>query len=166
MIFVGIDNGVSGSIGIVPGTGEGSLVPLYFKMPIEKQLNYTKTKAWINRINVSGFYQILSTFQSSVVTIAMERPMVNPGRFKATVSALRALEATLITVERLGMSYRYIDSKEWQKALLPAGLEGPELKEASLQVGMRLFPKVDFGNFKDADGLLIAEYLRRTYEKG
>lgn len=162
MIFVGIDNGVSGSIGIVPDSSENGLVPRYIRMPIEKHLNYTKSKAWINRIKTSELFDILNTYTSKVVKIAMERPMINPGRFKATVSAIRALEATLITIERLGMSYRYIDSKEWQKALLPSGLEGPELKEASLQVGLRLFPKIDFTKFKDADGLLIAEYLRRT----
>lgn len=165
MVFVGIDNGVSGSIGIVPDSSEKGIVPVYYKMPVEKQLNYTKTKAWINRIKVNDLFQILNVYGDDVATIAMERPMVNPGRFRATVSAIRALEATLIVIERLGMSYRYIDSKEWQKAILPAGLEGPELKEASLSVGVRLFPKIDFSPFNDADGLLIAEYLRRTYEK-
>ena len=45
----------------------------------------------------------------------LERPMVNPTRFQATASALRALEATLNVVELLKFSYSYCDSKEWQK---------------------------------------------------
>jgi len=165
MIFIGIDNGVSGSIGIVPSSDEKDLVPQYLKMPVKKELSYTKVKQWINRIDTLSLFTILNTYISSKVVLAMERPMINPGRFKATVSAIRALEATLIVIERLGFSYRYLDSKEWQKVLLPSGLESNELKEASLQVGVRLFPKVDYTKFNDADGLLIAEYLRRTYEK-
>ena len=157
MIFVGIDNGVSGSIGIITETGI-----LYFKTPIKRELNYTKTKKWIHRIDKLALQTILqNNIQKEKVIIGLERPMVNPGRFQATTSALRALEATLIVLEELGYSYRYLDSKEWQKVLLPKDLKGEELKEASLSIGKRLFPSIDFKGFKDADGLLIAEYLRK-----
>jgi len=58
--------------------------------------------------------------------------------------------------------YEYIDSKEWQKVLLPKGIKGSdELKKASLDIGKRMFPTLKIK--KDADGLLIAEYLRRKY---
>ena len=77
------------------------------------------------------------------------------------MSAIRALEATLIALEILEMPYEYIDSKEWQKGLLPEGLKGEALKPASLDVGRRLFPKIDFKGFADADSLLIAEYQRK-----
>lgn len=55
--------------------------------------------------------------------VLLERPMVNPGRFVATGSALRALEATVIVLEQLRLQPPYIDSNEGQKALLPAGLK-------------------------------------------
>jgi hypothetical protein len=46
--------------------------------------------------------------------------------------------------------------------LLPKGIKGSdELKKASLDVGVRLFPKLPLK--KDADGILIAEYMRRKY---
>jgi hypothetical protein len=90
--------------------------------------------------------------------------MVNSTRFNATLSAIRALEATLIALERSQFPYEYIDSKEWQKVLLPKGLKGSdELKAASLDIGKRLFPSLDIK--KDADGLLIAEYMRRRDTK-
>jgi len=95
---------------------------------------------------------------NSGVFCLLERPMVNPGRFKATASALRALEATLIVLERLNIPFQYIDSKEWQRHLLPKGIEKDELKKAALDVARRLFPSVQT---KDADSLLIAEYARR-----
>lgn len=164
MIYIGIDNGVSGSIGMVGEDG----VCEYHKMPVKKELSYTKTKQWINRIDTVSLLVLLNEMvekqadgDSSKVEVALERPMVNPMRFKASESALRALEATLIVVEQLCLRHRYIDSREWQKELLPSGLEKEELKVASLNVGRRLFPNLDLTRFKDADGILIAEHQRR-----
>lgn len=165
-IAVGIDNGVSGSIGIIYPDGATELSPT----PIRKTLNYTKKKGFISRVDVEKLKGILEPLKlysrtlngPSGVFVAMERPMVNPGRFQATVSALRALEATLIVLEQLELPYMYIDSKEWQKMLLPSGIVGSdELKAASAEVGRRLFPSRGKEIKKDADALLIAEYVRR-----
>ena len=159
MIFIGIDNGVSGSIGIIDTISEEVF---YYKTPVVKSLNYTKSKQWMNRIDVAELWNILKKYKGSNASIAIERPMVNPMRFKASTSALRALEATLIVIERLQFSYRYLDSKEWQHVLLPKQLESNELKIASIEVCKRIFPKLNLTGFKDADGILIAEYLRRV----
>ena len=154
--YIGLDNGVSGSIGIITDK-EIKL----FKTPIKNELNYTKTKRNINRIDVPNLILLLQPCASPQAKLWIERPMVNPQRFQATMSAIRALEATLIALEILQMPYEYIDSKEWQKNLLPEGLKGEALKPASLNIGKRLFPSVDFKGFTDADSLLIAEYQRR-----
>ena len=48
--------------------------------------------------------------------------------------------------------------------MLPSGIKGSkELKEASLQVGIRMFPflKETIKKQKDADGILIAKYMQR-----
>lgn len=155
-VYIGIDNGVTGSIGIINWNGGNQ-----YAMPVIKQLNYTKTKQFLNRVNGDALTTIIGENCSDNVLVAIERPMVNPGRFKATISAIRCLEATLIVIELFKIPYVYLDSKEWQKVMLPSGLEKGELKVASMQVGQRLFPKVDFSEFDDADGLLIAEYCRR-----
>ena len=56
------------------------------------------------------------------------------------------------------MSYQYVDSREWQKVMLPSGLQGDELKKASLEVGRRLWPSI---NFKpDADAMLMARWAQ------
>lgn len=162
MNFIGIDNGVSGNIGIIAADGN---VINYLHTPIKKELSYTKTKQWINRIDGIMLVEALANYSTSQTIIYIERPFVNPGMFKATLSAIRALEATLIVIEQLRLPYRYIDSKEWQKALLPSGLMKAELKIASLQVGRRLFPNINFKGFIDADGLLIAEWARRNHER-
>lgn len=154
--YVGVDNGVSGSIGII-----SNKEVKYLHMPIKKELNYTKVKKWLNRIDIKKLIEILYSLDPGKIYLYLERPMLNPGRLVASISAIRALEATIIVLEDLQLSYQYVDSKGWQKELLPCGLKGKELKEASLQVGKRLFPKIDFKGFDDADGLLIAEFCRR-----
>lgn len=161
MAIFGIDNGVSGSIGIIGETGGVK----YLHMPIRRVLEYTKGVRWVNRIDVPKLHDILvQTVEDQMNAIVLERPLVHPGMFRATMSAMRALEATLIVIEMVGYRYCYIDSKEWQKVLLPHGLKGGELKVASKSVAARLFPKIDLTGFPDADGLLIAEYYSRNWK--
>lgn len=156
--YIGIDNGVSGTIAVLKPHGG-----IFFgKTPVKSQLSYTKVKKNITRIDVPAVIELLETLVNPIENsfALIERPMVNPGRFQATASALRACEATLIIIEALGIPYQYVDSKEWQKVMLPSGLKGPKLKDASLQIGQRLFPSVKIKH-TDYDGLLIAEYARR-----
>ena len=155
--YLGVDNGVSGSIGII--TSENGV--FYYPTPIKKCLNYTKAKKWINRVDFTALKEILNKYSATNVFAFIERPMVNPMRFAASVSALRAFEAVIILLEECCIGYEVIDSKKWQKELLPTGLVGLELKIASLQVVTKLFPKIELKGFKDGDGLLIAEYCRR-----
>lgn len=156
---IAIDNGVSGTIGIIEeGNSE------FIETPVISQQNYTKKKGNITRIDWNKMYNILSRFKDTDCFVLLERPMVNPTRFQATTSALRSLESTLTVIEYLGLPYAYIDSKEWQKALLPKDIKGsPELKKASLDIGCRLFPchAALIKKHKDADGILMAEYCRR-----
>jgi len=164
--YIGIDNGVSGSIAFMSGDGE---TVRFQPIPVRKEQSYTKAKAQITRIDWLAL-QTLFIVQAErfgnvkYMRAFIERPFVNPKGFKATVSALRALEATLICVEWAHISYQYIDSREWQKVMLPKGCKGPELKAASKDIGIRLFP--DYAEVirkhKDADSLLIAEWARRS----
>jgi hypothetical protein len=159
--YIGIDNGVSGSIGVV--STDADFKPLMMKTPVFSQQNYTKKKGNITRINTTELKEILMEFSENCF-LFIERPMVNPTRFKATTSALRALEASLIVIESLGIPFSYIDSKEWQKAMLPAGIKGSaELKKASVEIACRLFPHLSdiFKKQTDGDGILIAEYAKR-----
>ena len=151
--FIGIDNGVTGAITIL---SESGTVLKHIKTPVKKCLNYTKKKAFMNRIDFPKLKTELTANWDFFCMI--ERPMVNPMRWVASVSALRCLEATEIILEELQIPYQFIDSKEWQKALLPSGLKGDQLKKAANDVAKRLFPKQDIVN---ADSLLIAEYCRR-----
>jgi hypothetical protein len=163
MLYIGFDNGVTNNgVGVINDRGEAKLYPL----PVKKELSYTKEAKHISRIDFNLlrvlFGEIIADFNEAYVKVGLERPMVNSTRFNASMSAIRALETTLIALEDAQWPYEYIDSKEWQKVLLPKGLKGSdELKKASLDIGKRMFPGLNIK--KDADGLLIAEYLRRKY---
>lgn len=162
-VYIGIDNGVSGSVGIVADSG---VVVGFFPTPTFKAQDYTQRAKNISRVateelrlrlcTVAGDYQECRVF--------IERPMVNPGRFMATASALRALEATLVVVEGLLWSVQFIDSRKWQKEFLPAGLHGADLKQVSVDVGCRMWPtlKEPIVRQGDADALFIAEWARRA----
>lgn len=158
MKYIGIDNGCTGSIAVI--NDDGSLV-FHMNTPVTRCANYTKTVAYLHRIDVPLLIETLKEHsQSSHCWI--ERPMVNPGRFKATVSALRCLEATEIVLEILKVPYTFVDSKEWQRSMLPKGIDKDGLKFASDQVCKRLFPSIKLSESGRGDSLLIAEYFRRS----
>ena len=154
--YIGIDNGTTGSIGVINRRGSR-----LYKTPIKNELNYTKAKKFINRVDGEALKKILEENSVGSTFLILERPMIDPMRWVASVSAIRCLEATLIVIENLSLSYIYADSRDWQSVMLPSGLVKDELKKASLQIGKRLFSKIDFKGYKDADSLLMAEYCKR-----
>jgi hypothetical protein len=109
--------------------------------------------------------------------------MINPLRWKASVSAIRCDESTRGVLEALGAKLIYVDSKEWQTPMLPnrkavtrLGKDATiaekaaqkkltvafasETKELSLMTAQRLFPSIIFK--KDGDAALIAEWARQN----
>lgn len=158
-IYIGIDNGTTGSIGIVGDDHKGEI----FHTPTKKEQDYTKAKKLVTRLDSNGIMDILSRFNKNDIFVLLERPMINPTRWTASMTAIRCLEAQLIVLEVLGIPFQFIDSKEWQRIMLPKGLKGSdELKKASKDIGKRLFPHLADFKHTDFDGILIAEYARRT----
>jgi len=161
MVYIGFDNGVtSNGIGVIERSGKSWL----HKLPVKKEASYTKEEKFIHRVDFESlvllFKDIKQMFDKDAkFLVGLERPMVNSRRFNASLSAIRALEATLIAIEHMKFDKMYIDSKEWQSNLLPGVKGSDELKKASFKLGKELFPTLNIK--KDADGLLIAEYLRR-----
>jgi len=158
--YIGIDNGVTGTIAVL---SEDKSLQYFVETPAIHEQSYTKKKKNIGRIYYGGLCEILEKYKDENCIAIVERPLVNPGLFNATLSAVRALEATLIALESFNIEIRYIDSKEWQRELLPQGLKGSaQLKKASLDISSRLFPihKELINKHKDGDALLIAEYAR------
>ena len=157
-IYIGIDNGTTGSIGIV---GD-DITPQILHTPIKKEQDYTKAKKNVSRLDVNTFIDILTQYKSKNIVVVCERPMINPTRWTASMTAIRCWEAQLVCLEVLGVSHQFVDSKAWQREMLPKGIKGaPELKKASKDIGARLFPQLASFKHSDLDGLLIAEFARR-----
>lgn len=163
-VIIGIDNGCTGTIGIIR---EG-MPPLFIETPSFKSQDYTKAKKTVSRIDVPKLYDFIriNTEGLEGLSIAyVERPMINPARFSASVVAARAYEATITVLEMLKIPYQPIDSKEWQRGLLPSsgkkGVDSATLKKESMDIGIRLFPQFRdlIAKHKDADGILIAYSL-------
>jgi hypothetical protein len=154
--YIGVDNGVTGTIGIIHD-GSSGIRP----MPVKTEQSYTKARQQVTRVDWPAFIAILDQFKGLECLVLIERPMVNPGRFKASASALRCLEAVLIAVETRDLPRQYVDSREWQREMLPKGTTSENLKRVSLDIGKRLFPGCDWKGLKDADSLLMAEWARR-----
>ncbi len=150
-----IDNGVTGGITIL----HPDKSVFYSTTPVKKVKNYTKVEAHLHRIDTKKLETILCKLPKDTM-VFIERPMINPGRFKASISAVRALEATLIVLEDLNLKYRYVDSKEWQSYMLPDIVGSEELKKASLAKGKELYPDLEYD--KDADSLLLALWVKET----
>ena len=167
-IVIGIDNGVSGAIAVAWPSGKYTLKPT----PTKVEQNYQKKAKNVTRIDHVQLGVLLSEIKAFAATfpgdeclrIVMEKPFVNPGNFVATSSSLRAMEATLVVVEQLGLGYQFLDAKEWQKRMLPEGTKTrPLLKKASKELGIRTFPDLTDAivKIKDADAVWIAEYARK-----
>ena len=151
------DNGVSACWSIFNTKGNALF---YEHVSLKKQVDYTG-KGNINRIDTFKLSKLLEQYGDSIAIL--EYPYKNPAQFKTTCSAMRSLEAVVITLEEYGMPIKYITAKEWQKVLLPGVKGRPALKKASMELGLKLFPQYEklIKKERDADGLLIGYYAWR-----
>jgi len=157
-IIICIDNGVSGSISIKKGDDI-----YFFITPVKKCLDYTKKKKFLNRLDIKNLDKIfneLNIFENKNIKVFIERPMINFTRFNASISAIRCFEALIVYLESKDLSYEIIDSKEWQRYIMPKNIKGnKELKICSLELGNRYFPEFKDNKLKDRDSLLMLKYI-------
>lgn len=159
MIFIGQDNGCTGSIGIIRKDNY-----YFYKTPTFSTQNYQTSKdSKITRIDFDSFVTLLEKYSKIGETFALiERPLNNPRLYKASLSAMRSLEASLIAFEKLKIPYKFIDSKIWQGEYLKVK-GSKELKKASREIGSKLFELAPTDH-DDYDGLFIAKYLSEHLE--
>lgn len=156
--YIGIDNGVTGTIAIV--NDKGCL--LWTRTPTFRQISHKKTKSYITRIDTPKLEAALKAVVPAGeqnCMVVMEQPYANGLHFHTSISAARSFEATLIVIERLKYPHMCVPSSDWQKVMLPKGARGSELKVIAADIATKLFPKVD--TYGDADALLMAEWARR-----
>jgi hypothetical protein len=179
-IIFGIDNGVTGTVAcILP---EYSDYIDILETPVIESENYTQDVQKINRINIKELSEWIKKhlnfakkiYKDKIKSIViLERPMVNPQRFKNSLIAIRAFEATLITLESLELNYIIIDSKKWQHHFFGKDTTQIDLKRASLKLSLDILEQNKeskyyvFEDLKkllekhgDGDAFLIGYYIK------
>lgn len=157
-MYIGIDNGVTGTIGFVTQRGVGH----WMLTPTLQTFSFTKKIKRLRRIDGIAMSDALkeASLIEPIDFVIMEQPFINQKFFHVSLSAIRAFEATLIVIELLKVPYRVIPAKEWQKALFPKGYEDKDTKNLALAYCKRCLPTVEFKKADLADGLCIALYAR------
>jgi len=167
--FIGIDNGVSGSVGYILSDGRYN----FKKTPINMTFSHTADGQKMNRINHEKLKNMFLSIKSKSENIMcyIERPFTQRTKgkdgkmvrfYKAIISAARAMESTIVVLEQLQIPYQSIGSRKWQQEILPGVKGSSNLKAASLETGKRLFPGIEKIKHSDYDGILIAEWARRN----
>lgn len=152
-IFVGIDNGTTGSIGFVGGDLPFLVLSKQYTRPS------TLKSGKGNEINPRALFEIFQPIANRIGMVAIERPFTAVGMGNAPVLGRGAFEATRTVLELLEIPFMVVDSKQWQKLFLPAGIKGSkELKEASKALGTQQWPicSEEIKRQGDADGLFLA----------
>jgi hypothetical protein len=156
VISIGIDNGVSGSVAIVD---DGRLVA-FRPTPVRRVLHWGKRGKFRHRVDHERAYEWLSVETAGHIDCraVVERPMVNPQMFASSLSAVAALEAVEILLERMAIGYEVVDSRAWQKRYLGEVKGSKDLKAASLARGVQMFPQFAdaFRRHGDADAVFLA----------
>ena len=183
-IYLGVDNGTSGSYGVI-GVSDSSSMTDFFETPSIVEQNYTKKDDNISRVKFEELLERLQVLQEKGTVKAMiERPFMTPiitiecngkrivtadMRFlKTSLNAHRAYEATLNAFELMKIEKVTVDSKAWQKRFLPGVKGSKDLKAASKSLGRQRWPMFEkvINSHGDADGLFIADYCRLYFSGG
>ena len=153
MNYIGIDNGISGTVGILDDADK----VVFFKTPTIKSEHYAKSRDLLTRIDRKKLQKLLEPHLPALALI--EAPFTNPGMFQATLSNHRSHAEISGVLEDLGITFETVLPRAWQPAVL-GNVSGRELlKEASLKKAKELFPNLVIKT-PDADGLTIAVYLK------
>lgn len=173
MIYVGIDNGVSGAIAYYKDD------KMYVcQLPVKSVQNYTKKVEFVNKLD---FVELKKIFQNILsygqqIKVLWERPFCNSKMFNASLSSMLSYQTTLDVFAELQIAYDMVDSKTWQTKLLPKGIykitqdkngrnrikaDRKMLKKASIDTANRLYPYLQIKKDGQADAVMICEYLRQ-----
>jgi hypothetical protein len=154
---IAIDNGTTGSIGVLAWSHEA----VFMTTPIKEELHGKAGKV-IKRIDHRELELALAPFLTAPCRAYVERPFTGgPMMINTAILAARAYEATIIVLERLGIGWQQVDSKEWQSVMLPGVTGSAELKKASKLRGTQLYPSqaTAIKAHGDADSLLMAHHF-------
>ena len=160
-VTVGIDNGTTGSVAII-GPNGALFEPMFTKEHSEGMAGKV-----IRRIDCEILeHWLLNNIDTLATAFAyVEKPFTgSPMMINTAVLAARSYEAVIVTLERMGIGYQQVTSKDWQRAILGEVKGSPALKKASRLRGAQMYPALAAAiqAHGDADGLLIAHHYHHN----
>lgn len=147
-LFVGIDPGLKGAVGVIDQTGWFIGV---FDLPIRHEKRHKV-------IAVDMLAEILEDYRKADVMVEIQNPRPIQGVRSAFTTGLNYGRLTA-TLDMLGMRWHVVSPTDWKKAI---GVTKD--KDTSLEKARDLWPDAPLTRKKDdgrAEALLIAEYARR-----
>jgi hypothetical protein len=168
-IYVGIDPGASGAIGLLCENYHAA-----FSIPtVEVNRGQVKTKSGKPAkttvpvySNILEVFTILNDLKPEDLRVCLEQPppTLGPGKARAEVILARHYAIWPLYLASLGWSLEEVAPSKWKREM---GLWGKS-KEDGRQMAQKLFPRADLGgdDGDKAESLLIAEWKRRTDNGG
>lgn len=152
--YMGIDNGVSGSIGII---SDGSPRLIHAR-------EYTRSKPKRKGSLECDPFAILRILDEAKPDgVVLERPF--RGQFRNTEVSAAHFDSVVRTIlETRGIPFIQVDSKKWQGPLLGIVKAG-ETKSTSLSLGKRRWPSLaaEIEDQGDADALFMAVHAMHEF---
>lgn len=162
IIYLGVDNGVSGAIAALDGTGAivaHSVLPLQ-KLRTGNAIDVLALRDWINNVR--------ALHPEARVSALLEEPggTKSAGAAKGMYGSFHSIRSIL---DLLGLRWAGVTPQRWQKALIP-GAKAKETKPRALSRARQLWPGEKFlatdrcrvPHDGIVDALLIAEFARTT----
>lgn len=161
MIFVGVDNGLTGGIVAIPS---------YRGITIRMDVMPVQGKAKGNEVDSRAFLALFEDWPREAVTVLLETPGKHSPGVQALCSMWDSYGAIRAILETRGFRHYRIAPQTWQRKMLGNVAKG-QTKPAALSAARRLWPGESFlatsRSKKPHEGLidaaLIAEYGRITY---
>jgi hypothetical protein len=152
--YMGIDNGVSGSIGILrDGVPELIAAREYTRVKPKRK----------NALECDPFRLIQILDEAKPYGVVLERPF--RGQFRNTEVSAAHFDSVVRTIlETKGIPFIQVDSKKWQGPLLGVVKAG-ETKSTSMSLGKRRWPTLaaEIEDQGDADALFMAVHAMHEF---
>ncbi len=160
MIWIGIDNGVSGSIGIISPTGT--------KMVHAREYTRKKKRGGLE-LDAAAFKDLI--LQDGIPHgVVLERPFTGQHR-NVVVSAAHFDSVARTVMELNGIPFIQVDSTDWQRPLLKIvrkkGVHA-DTKRVSMEAGVLRWPslRAQIEDQGDADALFLAVHAMHEFPGG
>ena len=173
MIYLGIDPGVTGAVGVVTSDGDAKAWNLPTKVR-ERATENGKVRRCLDPVVLC---ELLNDYDPLGCVVVVERTQAGMKGAIANYSLGHSSGVIMGVLAALGFKFQEVRPQEWKRTFgllatkaergLPKQVRTKQAKGSSRKVAQALFPGVSLDRVKDdglAEALLLAEWGRRVME--